>query len=77
MDAVNRTGEVLLSHARLHGRFTIRVAFGNLRTTDRELARVWELLQREAARLADSGRAPDDPAAPESMAAEQPEPAVG
>jgi aromatic-L-amino-acid/L-tryptophan decarboxylase len=51
MDSVNRTGEVLLSHARLRGRFTIRVAFGNLRTTDRELARVWELLREHAARL--------------------------
>ena len=52
MDAVNRTGEVLLSHARLGGRFAIRVAFGNLRTTDVELRRVWELLRREATRLA-------------------------
>jgi aromatic-L-amino-acid/L-tryptophan decarboxylase len=51
MDAVNRTGEVLLSHARLHGRFTIRVAFGNLRTTDRELERVWQLLRENAATL--------------------------
>jgi len=51
MGAVNRTGEVLLSHARLHGRFTIRVAFGNLRTTDRQLARVWELLRTHAAAL--------------------------
>jgi aromatic-L-amino-acid decarboxylase len=51
MDTVNRTGEVLLSHARLHGQFTIRVAFGNLRTTDRELARVWELLRDNAGRL--------------------------
>ena len=52
MDAVNRTGEVLLSHARLDGRFVIRVALGNLRTEDRHVRRVWELLQREAARLA-------------------------
>ena len=51
MEGVNRTGEVLLSHARLHGRFTIRVAFGNLRTTDRELARVWELLRAHAEHL--------------------------
>ena len=51
MESVNRTGEVLLSHGRLHGRLTIRVAFGNLRTTDRELARVWELLREHAARL--------------------------
>ena len=32
MDAVNRTGEVFLSHTRLRGRFTIRLAIGNLRT---------------------------------------------
>ena len=51
MDAVNRTGEVLLSHARLHGRFTIRVAFGNLRTTDRELELVWRLLREKASSL--------------------------
>jgi aromatic-L-amino-acid decarboxylase len=51
MAAVNATGEVLLSHARLHGRFTIRVALGNLRTEDRHVAHVWELLRREAARL--------------------------
>ena len=32
MDAVNRTGEVFLSHTRLDGRFTIRLSVGNLRT---------------------------------------------
>ena len=32
MAAVNATGEVFLSHTRLHDRFTIRVAIGNLRT---------------------------------------------
>jgi aromatic-L-amino-acid decarboxylase len=58
MEAVNRTGEVLLSHARLKGRFTIRVAFGNLRTTDRELRRVWELLREHAGRLERAARAP-------------------
>ena len=52
MDAVNRTGEVLLSHARLNGRFVIRVALGNLRTEDRHVRRAWELLRGEAARLA-------------------------
>jgi aromatic-L-amino-acid decarboxylase len=48
MDAVNRTGEVFLSHTRLAGRFTIRVAIGNLRTEPRHLERTWTLL-REAA----------------------------
>ncbi len=48
MDAVNRTGEVFLSHTRLDGRFAIRVAIGNLRTEERHVERVWTLL-REAA----------------------------
>jgi aromatic-L-amino-acid/L-tryptophan decarboxylase len=49
MDAVNRTGEVFLSHTRLTGRFTIRVAIGNLRTEARHLERAWQLLRDAAA----------------------------
>ena len=48
MDAVNRTGEVFLSHTRLADRFTIRLSVGNLRTEGRHVARAWELLRREA-----------------------------
>ena len=51
MDAVNGTGEVFLSHTRLHGRFTIRLAIGNLRTEPRHVERAWALLRREAAAL--------------------------
>jgi aromatic-L-amino-acid decarboxylase len=51
MDAVNRTGEVFLSHTRLRGRFSIRLAIGNLRTEPRHVERAWELLRREAAAL--------------------------
>jgi aromatic-L-amino-acid decarboxylase len=51
MAAVNRTGEVFLSHTRLAGRFTIRLAVGNLRTEQRHVARAWALLRREATRL--------------------------
>ena len=51
MDAVNRTGEVFLSHTRLRGRFTIRLAIGNLRTEPRHVDRAWALLRREAAAL--------------------------
>ncbi len=55
MDAVNRTGEVFLSHTRLRDRFTIRIAIGNLRTEPRHVERAWELLRREAARLDNPG----------------------
>jgi aromatic-L-amino-acid decarboxylase len=49
MDAVNRSGEVFLSHTRLRGRFTIRLAIGNLRTERRHVERAWELLRAAAA----------------------------
>jgi aromatic-L-amino-acid decarboxylase len=49
MDAVNRTGEVFLSHTRLAGRFTIRLAIGNLRTEERHVERAWVLLREAAA----------------------------
>ena len=49
MDAVNRTGEIFLSHTRLAGRFTIRLAIGNLRTEPRHIERAWALLREAAA----------------------------
>jgi aromatic-L-amino-acid/L-tryptophan decarboxylase len=51
IETVNRTGEVFLSHTKLNGRFTIRLAVGNLRTESRHVERAWALLRREAARL--------------------------
>jgi len=51
LDEVNASGEVFLSHTRLHGRYTLRLAVGNLRTTERHVARAWELLRGGAARL--------------------------
>jgi aromatic-L-amino-acid decarboxylase len=51
MEAVNRSGEAFISHTRLGGRFTLRVAIANLRTEDEDLDRVWQLIRREAAAL--------------------------
>ena len=48
MDAVNRRGEVFLSHTRLRGAFTIRLAVGNLRTEARHVERAWALLRAAA-----------------------------
>lgn len=44
MEIVNRGGEVFISHTRLHGRIVLRVAIGNLRTTQAHVARAWTLL---------------------------------
>jgi aromatic-L-amino-acid decarboxylase len=51
IDAVNRTGEVFLSHTRLGGRIALRVAIGHLHTTERHVRRVWDLLQEHAAAI--------------------------
>jgi aromatic-L-amino-acid decarboxylase len=51
MDGVNGTGEIYMSHTRLGGRLTLRLAVGNLRTQERHVRRAWELIQQEAARL--------------------------
>ena len=46
MTAVNETGEIYLSHTNLGGKFTLRLAIGNIRTEERHVARAWELLQK-------------------------------
>jgi len=51
LTAVNATGEVFLSHTRLHDRYTIHLAIGNIRTEEKHIARAWELLQAECGRL--------------------------
>ncbi len=45
LEAVNATGEFFLSHAVLDGRYAIRVAIGNIRTTELHVRRLWELVR--------------------------------
>jgi aromatic-L-amino-acid/L-tryptophan decarboxylase len=54
LDEVNASGEVFLSHTRLDDRFVIRLAIGNLRTTEQHVRRAWEILRERAAQLAAS-----------------------
>jgi len=46
MHHVNDTGEVFLSHTKLDGRFVLRLAIGHYQTSERHVARAWELLQQ-------------------------------
>jgi len=48
VDAVNATGEAFLSTTRLDGRLTIRLAIGNERTTESDVAAAWSLLREFA-----------------------------
>jgi aromatic-L-amino-acid decarboxylase len=45
LERVNASGEVFLSHTRLDGRYVLRLAVGNMRTTEVDVRRAWELLQ--------------------------------
>jgi aromatic-L-amino-acid decarboxylase len=49
LDTINASGDVFLSHTKLDGRFVLRLAIGNLNTTERHVARAWELLNSAAA----------------------------
>jgi aromatic-L-amino-acid/L-tryptophan decarboxylase len=51
MHAVNAGGDVFLSHTKLHGRFTLRLAIGNLRTEERHVALAWQRLREAAERV--------------------------
>jgi len=44
MDAVNQTGKAFLSHTKLKGKLTLRLAIGNLNTEKRHIEHVWKLL---------------------------------
>lgn len=55
--AVNGTGEFFLSHAVLAGRFAIRVAIGNIGTSEEHVRRLWRLLRMHAGHEFVSGSA--------------------
>jgi aromatic-L-amino-acid decarboxylase len=43
---VNQTGELFISHTKLDGRYVLRLAIGNERTTEADVRRAWNVLQR-------------------------------
>jgi aromatic-L-amino-acid decarboxylase len=49
LDRVNAGGEAFLSHTRLRGRMVLRLAIGNVKTTEAHVARAWDLLREAAA----------------------------
>ena len=51
LEAVNREGKVFLSHTKLEGRFTLRLAVGHIRTTRDHVSLAWERLNAALSRL--------------------------
>jgi aromatic-L-amino-acid decarboxylase len=47
MHGVNASGRALLSHTRLNDKLTLRLSIGNIRTTERHVRQVWELLNEQ------------------------------
>ena len=48
VERANRSGDMFLSHTRLDGRYVMRLAIGNARTTEEDVRRAWDVLNREA-----------------------------
>jgi aromatic-L-amino-acid/L-tryptophan decarboxylase len=46
LERANASGEMFLSHTRLEGRYAMRLAIGNARTTEADVRRAWEVLNR-------------------------------
>jgi aromatic-L-amino-acid/L-tryptophan decarboxylase len=51
LQQLNASGEVFLSHTRVGGRYALRLAIGNIRTTSGHVARAWQLAREAAQRL--------------------------
>ncbi len=47
MHGVNATGKAFLSHTKLNDKLTLRLSIGNIRTTERHVQQVWELLNEQ------------------------------
>ncbi len=51
LERVNASGEIFISHAVLDGRYVLRLAVGQMSTTDADVRRAWDVLRREAAEV--------------------------
>lgn len=47
MHGVTATGKALLSHTKLDDKLTLRLSIGNIRTTEKHVRQVWELLNEQ------------------------------
>jgi len=51
LDRLNRSGDLYLTHTRLHNRFTLRLSVGQTYTESRHVERAWKRIQEVAAEL--------------------------
>ncbi len=51
MDALNNSGDLYLTHTRLHNKITLRMCVGQTNTTERHVERAWKRIKEEANRI--------------------------
>jgi aromatic-L-amino-acid/L-tryptophan decarboxylase len=51
MDALNRSGDLYLTHARLDNRLTLRLCVGQTNTTERHVEKAWSRIREEASNI--------------------------
>jgi aromatic-L-amino-acid decarboxylase len=51
LERVNAGGEIFISHAVLDNRYVLRMAIGQLQSTEGDVRQAWDVLRREAAQL--------------------------
>jgi aromatic-L-amino-acid/L-tryptophan decarboxylase len=51
LERINSSGEIFISHAMLDGSYVLRLAVGQMRTTEEDISRAWDVLRREASAL--------------------------
>jgi len=51
MDALNRSGDLYLTHTRLNNQMTLRMSIGQTNTTERHVRNAWQRIQEEAGKL--------------------------
>jgi aromatic-L-amino-acid/L-tryptophan decarboxylase len=51
LERANATGEIFISHCVLNGRYVLRLAVGQLSTTEEDVRLAWDVLRREAVAL--------------------------
>ncbi|HWP82626.1 MAG TPA: pyridoxal-dependent decarboxylase [Bacteroidota bacterium] len=56
LEAINESGELFLSHTKLNGRISLRLAVGNLQTTEQHVTAAWGVIQRIYGRMQDAVR---------------------
>jgi aromatic-L-amino-acid decarboxylase len=50
LEAVNASGEMFISHTKIDGRYVLRLAIGNIRTTQADVEAAWVILKEAGAR---------------------------